>query len=196
MKKLNIAICLALVTLLGSTSWNAYAQKNQTTLNDVQKLLPLAEQGDANAQFRLGLMYRDGQSVLQDYKTALTWFKLAAAQEHADAQLILGLIYRDGEIVPQDYKSALKWFKRAAAQGHAFAQWMISSMYINEEGLPRDFIYAHMWLNIAASSGDQDVSKKASEFRDNTAKFMSPADISKAQKLARECVAKKYVGCD
>ena len=48
-----------------------------------------------------------------------------------------------------------------------------------------------LWLNIAASSGD----KKASEPRDIVAERMTPADISAAQNLARECVRKKYKGC-
>jgi hypothetical protein len=55
----------------------------------------------------------------------------------------------------------------------------------------QDKIYAHMWWNIAASSGNKDAVKK----RDIIAKRMTPADISTAQKLARECARKKYKGC-
>ena len=52
-------------------------------------------------------------------------------------------------------------------------------------------VYAHMWSNIAASSGN----KVATKNRDIVEKLMTPADISAAQKLARECVRKKYKGC-
>jgi hypothetical protein len=48
-----------------------------------------------------------------------------------------------------------------------------------------------MWWNIAASLGDED----SMEFRDKVAEGMTPADISKAQQLARECVAKNYKDC-
>ena len=44
---------------------------------------PLAKQGDAFAQFNLGLMYDNGQGVPQDYKTAVKWYKLAAEQGHS-----------------------------------------------------------------------------------------------------------------
>jgi TPR repeat protein len=73
-------------------------------------------------------MYRDGQGVPQDYKTALKWFKLAAKQGYAGAQYDLGVMYRDGQGVPQDYKTALKWFKLAAEKGNAYAQSKLKNM--------------------------------------------------------------------
>jgi len=100
-------------------------------------------------------------------------------------------MYRKGEGVPQDYKTALKWYTLAAAQGNASAQSYLAMMYVNGEGVIQDNVYAHMWWNIAASSD----SSGASEMRDYAAERMSPADISAAQKLARECVAKNYKGC-
>jgi hypothetical protein len=64
-------------------------------------------------------------------------------------------------------------------------------MYTKRQGVIQDNVYAHMWWNIAASSGN----KGAVKNRDIVAKRMTPADISTAQKLARECVRKKYKGC-
>jgi len=58
-------------------------------------------------------------------------------------------------------------------------------------GVIYDIVCAHMWFNIAASNGDADTVKN----RDIIAKQMTAADISKAQGLARACVAKKYKGC-
>ena len=163
MKNLTRTICLTLAVLLGSTgtSWGAdfdkglAAAKSGDFATALRELKPLAEQGDANAQFNLGFMYRRGQGVPQDYKTALKWHTLAAEQGHAGAQNNLGVMYRKGDGVPQDY------------------------------------VYAYMWSQIAASSGDKD----ASENRDIVAKEMTSTEIAKAQKLARECVAKKYKGC-
>ena len=57
--------------------------------------------------------------------------------------------------------------------------------------LIQDNVYARMWFNIAASNGDTGAVKN----RDIIAKQMMAADISKAQGLARACVAKKYKGC-
>jgi len=64
-------------------------------------------------------------------------------------------------------------------------------MYGTGEGVIQDNVYAHMWLNISASNGNKDAVKN----RVVIAKRMTSADISTAQKLARECVEKKYKGC-
>ena len=53
------------------------------------------------------------------------------------------------------------------------------------------YVYAHMWGNIAAMNGNE----LGGKLRDDFEKQMTPADISAAQKLARECVAKNYKGC-
>jgi hypothetical protein len=64
-------------------------------------------------------------------------------------------------------------------------------MYGQGKGVLEDSVYAHMWGNIASSNGN----KNGGELRDLVATKMTPADISTAQKLARECVRKKYKGC-
>ena len=100
-------------------------------------------------------------------------------------------MYQIGKGVPQDYKTAVKWYRLAAEQGLAFAQNNLGVMYATGQGVIQDNVYAHMWWNIAASSGH----KGAVTNRDIVAKRMTPAEISTAQKLARECVRKKYKGC-
>jgi TPR repeat protein len=126
-----------------------------------------------------------------DYATALREWTLAAGQGHAFAQYNLGLMYDIGPGVPQDYKTAVKWYTLAAEQGNASAQYSLGLMYANGDGVLQDYVYAQMWWNIAASSGN----KQASENRDIVAKRMTPADISAAQDLTRECVGKNYKGC-
>ncbi len=59
------------------------------------------------------------------------------------------------------------------------------------QGVIQDNVYAHMWGNIAASNGYENGVK----LRDLAAGLMTPADISTAQNLARECVRKNYKGC-
>jgi TPR repeat protein len=51
-------------------------------------------------------LYRDGEGVLQDYKTTVKWYKLAAEQGNLGAALNLGVGYHNGEGVPQDYVRA------------------------------------------------------------------------------------------
>ena len=152
---------------------------------------PLAEQGDAYAQARLGYLYHNGWGVLQDYKMALKWYAKAAEQGNAFAQYNLAWMYDKGEGVLQDYKMALKWYTKAAEQGNAFAQTDLALMYRNGKGVLQDNVYAHMWANIANSNGNEN----GGIFRDVVAERMTPDQIAEAQRLARECVKKDYKNC-
>ena len=76
---------------------------------------PLAERGNAIAQFNLGFMYYNGEGVPQDYAKALQWYRKAAEQGHAEAQNNLGFMYEDGQGVPQDYAHAHMWYNLAAS---------------------------------------------------------------------------------
>ena len=84
----------------------------------LKKFLPLSDQGDAAAQYNLGLMYEQGKGVPQDYAEAVKWFRLAADQGHVTAQNNLGMMYRMGLGVPQDYVQANMWINLAVAQGY------------------------------------------------------------------------------
>ncbi len=83
---------------------------------------PLAEQGDARAQFNLGAMYLNGWGVLQDYGEALKWYRLAADHGLADAEFILGFLYDIGRGVRQDSVAAAQWYRKAAEHGDAATQ--------------------------------------------------------------------------
>ena len=100
-------------------------------------------------------------------------------------------MYFNGKGVPQNYKTAVKWYKLAAKHGHALSQGKLSAMYALGQRVTKDWVFAHMWGNIAATNGY----KLGAKLRDSVAKKMTPADISKAQDLARECIRKKYKGC-
>ena len=82
----------------------------------------LADQGDANAQDTLGIMYSNGQGVPKDYGEGLKWYRKAADQGHAQAQYSLGSIYYLGLGVTEDYVQAHMWFNLAAAQGDDMAR--------------------------------------------------------------------------
>lgn len=84
-------------------------------------LKPMADQGDATAQFNLGVMYAEGEGVPQDYKEAVKWYRLGANQGRATAQLNLGVIYVKGQGVPLDYIQPYMWFSIAEANGNKTA---------------------------------------------------------------------------
>ena len=84
------------------------AYKSGDYATALREWTPLAKQGNADAQFDLGVMYELGQGVPQDGKTAVKWYRLAAEQGLADAQFNLGVMYAEGRGVPQDGKTAVK----------------------------------------------------------------------------------------
>ena len=126
-----------------------------------------------------------------DYATILREFRPLAEQGNADAQFMLGGMNNNGQGVPQDYKTAAKWYSLAAEQGDAGSQYSLGLMYGIGKGIIQDFVYAHMWGNLAASNGNEGGGK----LRDFVAKEMTPSQLETAQKLARECIRKKYKGC-
>ena len=86
-------------------------------VSDFREILQAAEQGNAAAQFNLGVMYENGQGVRQDYVQAVQWYRKAAEQGDAQAQYNLGVMYDNGQVVRQNYKIAKEWFGKACDNG-------------------------------------------------------------------------------
>ena len=76
-----------------------------------------AEQGDAEAQFNLGIMYYTGEGTLTDKKQAFYWYKKSAEQGIAEAQFILGVMYDTGEGTLTDKKQAAFWIRKSYKNG-------------------------------------------------------------------------------
>ena len=130
------------------------AYKNGDYATAVREWIPLAQQGDARAQFLLGSLYAQGHGVPQDYGTAAQWFRQAAEQGHVGAQYNLGVRYHEGRGVPRDPSQAAEWFRRAAQQGFARAQYNLGVLYANGDGVPRDASQAAQWFRRAADQED------------------------------------------
>jgi TPR repeat protein len=99
--------------------WDAYDAGDYATA--LQEFRPLAEQGDAIAQFYLGLFYRVGKGVPQHFKEAVKWYRKAAVQGNASAQNSLARRYQLGEGVPQDIVLAHMWYNIGNANGNELA---------------------------------------------------------------------------
>jgi len=91
---------------------------NKNKAEDAKWYRMAAEQGDAGAQFNLGLMYGNGQGVPRDFAEAMKWWRKAAEQGLAIAQYYLGMAYANGEGVTQDYISAYMWYDIAPSNGY------------------------------------------------------------------------------
>ena len=93
----------------------AYKQSDYQTA--FKLWLPLAEQGNASAQFSLGVMYNNGQGVKQDDVEAVKWYRKAAEQGLAPAQVKLGAAYILGKGVQVNKSLAKEWFRKACGNG-------------------------------------------------------------------------------
>jgi TPR repeat protein len=157
----SIFLVVALVLSSGSVATAQDFDKGLVAYNAgdfvtaLEEWRPLAEQGDAAAQYNLGWMYENGNGVLQDYAEAVRWYRLAAEQGNARAQTNLGGKYEFGS------------------------------------GVLQDNVKAHMWYNIGAANGNA----LGGENRGKIADQMTPADISQAQAMARECMSSGYSDC-
>jgi GAF domain-containing protein len=91
-------------------------------------LRKLAEQGDADAQWRMGILYHDGEAVAHDDTQAVQWFRLAAEHGHIAAQGALGAYYWRGRGVPEDLSKAYFWSAIAMAQGDEMSKSRIAGL--------------------------------------------------------------------
>jgi uncharacterized protein len=158
---------------------------------------PLAGSGDADAQYNLGQMYRNGQGVAQDYKEAVKWYRKAAEQGILKAQVRLGSMSEFGQGTVKDYKKAVEWYRKAATKGDSGGQFSLGLMFYSGRGVLRDLVKAYMWFDIA---GIKDIAKvegigSGSELIAEIEAEMTSAQVTEAQKLARECMKKNHRGC-
>lgn len=126
---------------------DAYREKAYAKAAELWR--PLAEKGDAEAQYSLGTLYAEGKGVEQNDATAFLWFQRAANQGVAAAQYNVGASYATGAGIGKSDVDAARWFRRAADQGMAFAQLNLGLLYAAGNGVPQDDVEAYKWLELA-----------------------------------------------
>ena len=123
---------------------------------DLFAVIERAGEGHADAQFRMGLIYHEGDIVSKDARQAAGWFRKAAEQGHAEAQNQLGQMYDVGDGVARDHGEAVRWFRKAAEQGNAHGQFNLALKYLLGEGVAKDLRATASWYRKAADQGDPD----------------------------------------
>lgn len=124
-----------------------------------QALLPLGQEGDAEAQYHLGLMRENGTGVAANDSVALMWYRAAAAGGHAEAQYRLGRFYEFGRGTPLYLVEALKWYQAAADQDLPAAQARLGLMLFEGLGIAPDEMRGLALIEQAAEAGDPDAAK-------------------------------------
>jgi hypothetical protein len=137
------------------------------SLQDYQKALavwrPLANGGDGEAQFRIGLLYLDGRGVEADGGEAARWFQLAGGNGHARASYMLADMYAAGKGVEEDRYQAFEWYFISAEQGDPRAQLQTGILYLDGEITNSDWVQAHVWFTRAAAGLPPGDSRKLAE---------------------------------
>lgn len=116
----------------------------------VDYCLELAKNGDADALFRLGVLYDQGGQLDTDYERAGQFFTLAANQGHPQSQYRLALMYLAGGGLVPDEKLFVQLCSEAARQGIIGAQFRLGRHYYEKQGLERDLRQAEQWWLQAA----------------------------------------------
>ena len=104
---------------------------------------PLAEDGDADAQYNIGWMYMNGYGLRVNDSLALEWWEKASDQGHSDASFSIGMLYSLGEgEVSKDSDEAIDYYLIAADRGHEDAVAIIKSMMIRNDRFVRERLHS------------------------------------------------------
>jgi TPR repeat protein len=155
--------------------WDAYNSTDYATaLSEWQEL---ADTGDTDACYGMGLLYGNGFGVDMNDELALKYYGVAATNGHADAQYSLGIMHQNGWGVPLDEEEGIKWYLLAAEQGVVGAQMALGRMFSMDFTEIYDPVEAYKWFSLAEKLGDYDAKTKV-EF---LASRMTPEQIAEAE---------------
>jgi uncharacterized protein len=132
---------------------------------DISSIRQLAQQGDPEAQTKLGVLYSVGIGVGADKQKAAEWYGKAAAQGFPRGEWNLAFLYVRGEGVARDYSKALALFRKAADQGLSAAQYDLGMMYLQGLGVPPQPAAAESWLRKAVAQGSREAGAVLAELR-------------------------------
>ena len=130
----------------------AHAQFGQFG-TDEGELRQLAESGDKEGQFQLGLRMAIGEGVKKNPAEGAKWLEKAAGQGHLKAMHVLGALYEEGAGVPKNEATAAKWYQKAADGDFAEAKFSLALLYQNGRGVAKDPQKATELAKEAAADG-------------------------------------------
>lgn len=186
----------AIVAVFGGMAENSFAEGVSAfkrgdfviALNEFRKA---ADEGNADAQYNLGIMYDNGHGVPPNGAEAQRWYRSAAEQGNVDAQFNLAESYKCGHGHGVEHRSgeAVRWFRAAAEQGDAPAMFNLGIMYQCGEGDMHDNAFACMCFRLALSKmacGGK--SEKMLRINAMAAKAMTPEEKTESAELEREWI--------
>jgi len=176
---------LALILLLFAASawagdfkkgWKAYSSTDYAAA--LSEWQDLADAGDADASYGMGLLYGNGFGVDMNDELALKYYLAAAEKGHAEAQYSLGIMHQNGWGLPINEEEGIKWYLLAADQGVVGAQLALGRVYAMDYSEKFDAVEAYKWFSLAANFGDLDAKSKV----DFLASRMTADQIAEAER--------------
>ena len=164
----------------GHTAFDAKHYKQAYTL-----WKPLAQRGDADAQYNLGLLYMNGLGVEKNDRMALMWFIRAGQQGLADAQYNAGVMFYLGKGVYPSYITAVKWWQLAAEKDHANAENNLAVMYGNGQGVQKNVVVAYALHNLAIKNAPKGGAIRTEPI-DMSTTGLTPRQLEEIKELARQ----------
>jgi len=140
---------------------------------------PLAESGDAESQYGLGMMYGNGFGVEMNDELAIKWYTMSAGQGHAGAQCSLAVMYQNGWGVPISEAEAIRLYTLAANQGVAEAMIALGRHFAMDFSDAYDPVQAYKWFSLAALLNDIEAGPK----RDFIADKMTAEQVAEGKAL-------------
>jgi TPR repeat protein len=143
-----------------------------------------AEDGDADSQFNVALMYEQGIGVAKDQRKAVVWYRKSALQGNSAAQFNLGVLYENGRGTKVDFAKANVWYRKASVQGDALAIGNLGMLYVRGQGVKENKV-AGLALLLVSATRD---SSPANQAKKNISgvRGLSTEMITAAQTLSAE----------
>jgi len=192
LRYLRGASCFTLLFVASGISWaqstdvqraiDAYNEGDYAAAMAVWE--PLANQGNRDAQFAMGVLYYEGQGVSKNLDEALAWFRKAANSGHPTAMFNLGVAYWEGRGLSQNFAQAVDWWERAAESGDVTSQYNLGLAYYLGKGAQKDIDQARNWLTQAAEKGHADARRVLGIIDKQYAKSQNPASTSSSTSAA------------
>ncbi len=154
-KNIQLVFLIVIIATFAMAGCTRAETRNPNHLPVFAESLPLAEAGDAAAQYRVGVIYFDGlEDVPVDRDLGLKWMHRSAGGGFAEAQFQLGRIYETGEYVALDLAKAYSYYQGAAKQNHPEGALALGILYLTGRGVAADDLKARDWFEIAAEAGN------------------------------------------
>jgi TPR repeat protein len=179
-------LLLALLAIAGAAAylWISGPKTGSSALAQARmaELRQAAESGDADAEFVLATMYRNGAGVERNPNKAFALARQSADQGNAEGQTLVAMLYQSGEGTSRDLALAARYFERAADQGEPWAQSILGGIYMSGDGVEQNNRAAIKWLSLAAEGG----SAGAKSFLDAVEPGFTEGELSDGRREAQE----------